>query len=309
MTATQPDGMQLLSRGPSGPVEMSDVAVLLHPSDHVAIAKQPLLPRTILKTPHGDITVAQMIPPGHKFALLPVIKDEPIRRYGQIIGFATQDVAARAARPLPQPRGWRGRPDARLRLRQRIQAGRVRAREPSGARSWASAARTAGSAPATTSAVLASVNCSSSATRQVAEHFRNHRRCMAKYPNVDGVIPLATKGGCGAHYGSSDLGQLQRTMAGIVDHPNVGGLRRPLAWAARSTSRTDMIDATGLGNGHQPKVLTIQQDGGFRKTVEAGHRGGRAAPARSPTSTSASRSRPPNSWWRCSAAAPTAGRA
>ena len=42
---------------------------------------------------------------------------------------------------------------------------------------------------------------------------------MKDYPNVDGVIPLGTKGGCGAHYGSSDLGVLQRTMAGIVDHP------------------------------------------------------------------------------------------
>jgi altronate hydrolase len=33
-----------------------------------------------------------------------------------------------------------------------------------------------------------------------------------------------------------------------------------------------MIEATGLGsdNGHEPLVLTIQQDGGFQKTVEAG---------------------------------------
>ena len=33
---------------------------------------------------------------------------------------------------------------------------------------------------------------------------------------------------------------------------------------------TDLIESTGLGNGHQPTVLTIQQDGGFAKTVEAG---------------------------------------
>ncbi len=45
--------------------------------------------------------------------------------------------------------------------------------------------------------------------------------CSATRSNVDGVLAFPTKGGCGAHYGSSDLGQLQRTMAGIVDHPNV----------------------------------------------------------------------------------------
>src|SRR5262245_48572503 len=92
MSTQRPEGMQLLQRGPAGPVELGDVAVLLHPSDHVAIAKQPLLPRTILKTADGEVKVEQMIPPGHKVALKAVAEGEPIRRYGQIIGFATQDV-------------------------------------------------------------------------------------------------------------------------------------------------------------------------------------------------------------------------
>ena len=117
-------------------------------------------------------------------------------------------------------------------------------------------------------AILASVNCSSSATRQVADYFRDPE-VMKEYPNVDGVIPLGTKGGCGAHYGSSDLGVLQRTMAGIVDHPNVGGYVI-LSLGCEVNQPTDLIESTGLGNGHQPTVLTIQQDGGFAKTVEAG---------------------------------------
>jgi altronate hydrolase len=33
---------------------------------------------------------------------------------------------------------------------------------------------------------------------------------------------------------------------------------------------TDLIDNTGLGNGQRPTVLTIQQDGGLLKTIEAG---------------------------------------
>ncbi len=117
-------------------------------------------------------------------------------------------------------------------------------------------------------AVLASVNCSSSATRRIVDHFRNPE-VMAPYPNVDGVIAFPTKGGCGAHYGSTDLGLLQRTMAGIVDHPNVAAYVI-LSLGCEVNQPSDMIEATGLGNGHQPTVLTIQQDGGFAKTVEAG---------------------------------------
>src|SRR5687768_1553160 len=219
MTATQPDGMQLLSRGPSGPVEMSDVAVLLHPSDHVAIAKQPLLPRTVLNTPHGEIKIAQMIPPGHKFALLAVTKDEPIRRYGQIIGFATLDVKPGqhvhshnlavgeggltldyAYASEYKPVEYVPEAERRTFMGFRRKDGRV------GTRNYV--------------AVLASVNCSSSATRRVVDSFRDGA-ALKDYPNVDGVIGFPTKGGCGAHYGSADLHQLQRTMAGIVDHPNV----------------------------------------------------------------------------------------
>jgi len=259
--------MQLIKRGPAGPIEMSDVAVLLHPIDHVAIAKQPLLPRTVLNTPHGEITVAQMIPPGHKFALLAVAKDEPIRRYGQIIGFATQDVRpgqhvhshnlavgeggltldyAYATEYVPVE--YVPEAERRTFMGFRRNDGRVGTRNYVG--------------------ILASVNCSSSATRQIAEHFKNPD-VMAAYPNVDGVIPFPTKGGCGAHYGSSDLGQLQRTMAGIVEHPCVGAYV-VLSLGCEVNQPQDLIDNTGMGNGTGPKVLTIQQDGGFRNTVAAG---------------------------------------
>ena len=267
MTAIQPDGMQLIKRGPAGPIEMSDVAVLLHPSDHVAIAKQPLLPRTVLITPHGEITIAQMIPPGHKFALLAAAQDEPIRRYGQIIGFATQDVRpgqhvhshnlavgeggltldyAYATEYVPVE--YVPESERRTFMGFRRKDGRVGTRNYVG--------------------ILASVNCSSSATRQIADHFKDPA-VMAAYPNVDGVIPFPTKGGCGAHYGSTDLGQLQRTMAGIVEHPCVGAYV-VLSLGCEVNQPQDLIDNTGMGNGTGPKVLTIQQDGGFRNTVAAG---------------------------------------
>ena len=263
------EGVAMIGRAPQGPVDLEQVAVLLHPEDHVAVAKQTLLPRTILRTPTGDVTVAAVIPSGHKIALKAASQDEPIRRYGQIIGFATQDVrpgqhvhshnlaVGEGGLQLDyafcseyKPVEYVPEAQRRTFMGFRRKDGRV------GTRNYV--------------AVLASVNCSSSATRQIAEHFRSPE-VMAKYPNVDGVIALPTKGGCGAHYGSDDLGQLQRTMAGIVEHPCVAGYV-VLSLGCEVNQPTDMIEATGMGNGHKPLVLTIQQDGGFRKTVEAGIR-------------------------------------
>jgi altronate hydrolase len=269
MTTIQPgaEGVAMLGKAPQGPVDLAELTVLLHPDDHVAIAKQTLLPRTVLHAGGTDVTVATVIPFGHKVALKPIAAGEPIRRYGQIIGFATQDV--RPGQHVHSHNLAVGEggltldyafcseyapveyvPEAEQRTFQgfRRKDGRV------GTRNYV--------------AVLASVNCASSATRQIVEHFRNPA-VMAPYPNVDGVIALPTKGGCGAHYGSNDLGQLQRTMAGIVEHPCVAGYV-VLSLGCEVNQPTDMIDATGMGNGHKPLVLTIQQDGGFRETVRRG---------------------------------------
>ncbi len=261
-----PTMMPGLSR-PRGPVALADVAVLLHPDDEVAIAKEALLPRTVLQTVAGDVRVSAMIPAGHKVALRDVAEGSPIRRYGQIIGFATRPVTAgqhvhshnlavgEGQLTLDYAFGEEYRPveivpeaERRTFMGYRRPDGRV------GTRNYV--------------AVLASVNCSSSATRAVVAHFQRPGALDA-YPNVTGVVAFPTKGGCGAHYGSSDLGQLQRTMAGIVDHPNVAAYVL-LSLGCEVNQPEDMISATGLGGDGGPKVLTIQQDGGFQKTVEAG---------------------------------------
>ena len=83
----------LLSRAQRGSFPLADVTVRLHPDDDVVIAKQALLARTTLTSDSGAITIAQMIPPGHKVAVQPIAEGSPVHRYGQIIGFATQDIA------------------------------------------------------------------------------------------------------------------------------------------------------------------------------------------------------------------------
>jgi altronate hydrolase len=176
MSTTQPSraagqGVTLLGRAPAGPVDLAEVAVLLDPRDAVAIAKQPLLPRTVLRTANGEVRVSQMIPPGHKIALRDVPQGGEVRRYGQIIGFATADIAPGdhvhshnlsvgegldldyAPSSEYRPVDYVPESECRTFMGFRRKDGRV------GTRNYV--------------AILASVNCSSSATRQVADYFRD----------------------------------------------------------------------------------------------------------------------------------------
>src|SRR5271154_2409168 len=65
--------------------------IRLHPEDGVVIARATLLPGT----PVADGVVASArIPAGHKVAVRPHAVGAEIRRYGQIIGFATAPIDA-----------------------------------------------------------------------------------------------------------------------------------------------------------------------------------------------------------------------
>jgi altronate hydrolase len=253
-------------RMPAGPIAEADAMVVLSAADHVAIAKRPLVPGTRVRRAGGAMLVArQLIPSGHKVAIAGVAAGGPVHRYGQVIGFATRPIRAgdhvhehnlsvgdlerdyaigadyrpvELAAPADRRtfRGFR-RPDGRVGTRNYV-------------------------------AVLASVNCASSATRAVAAHFQR-AGALRDFPNVDGVIALPIKGGCGAHHGSADLGVLQRTLAGVVDHPNVAAYVI-LSLGCEVNQPDEMIASTSLGRGASPRVITIQQDGGFASTVEAG---------------------------------------
>lgn len=244
----------------------------LHPADDVAIAKRHLAAHTRIRiagtadAPEAVIELGQTIPSAHKFALRPLPAGEAVRRYGEVIGFATRPIAPGdhvhvhnlAVRDFERDYafGTNVRPVAFVpETERRTFQGFRRPDGRVGTRNYV--------------AVLASVNCSSSATRAIADHFQRHPELLSAYPNVDGVIGLATKGGCGAHHGSEDVALLQRTLAGCVDHPNVGAYVI-LSLGCEVNQPDEMIEETGLGGDTPPRVITIQEDGGYRRTVESG---------------------------------------
>ena len=72
---------------------MTEPAVIrIHPADDVVIARRQLIGGTWLDA--EGVTVIGLVPPGHKVAVRAIAQGAPVRRYNQIIGMATQPIAA-----------------------------------------------------------------------------------------------------------------------------------------------------------------------------------------------------------------------
>ena len=69
-------------------------AIVLREGDDVAVARKPIAGGTTLVENGVAITLPRDVPAGHKIALRPVRTGDPVHRYGQIIGYATADIAA-----------------------------------------------------------------------------------------------------------------------------------------------------------------------------------------------------------------------
>ena len=68
-----------------------EVAVLLRPSDSVAVLKRSVKSGDALVNGSLRVQVAQNTTAGHKIALVRISDGNPVRKYGQIIGFAQGD--------------------------------------------------------------------------------------------------------------------------------------------------------------------------------------------------------------------------
>ena len=65
------------------------LTIRLHPADNVVVARMDILPGTEVE---GEVAAATRVPPGHKILTRAVKQGEPLRKYNQIIGFATEDL-------------------------------------------------------------------------------------------------------------------------------------------------------------------------------------------------------------------------
>ena len=246
---------------------MSDIAALsptvrLNAADNVVIAREELSPGTAL--PGEGVTTRDAIPAGHKVATAPIGEGEPVRRYNQIIGFATEDIGpgdhvhvqnmglhdferdyafGADARPTSFV------PEAECATFQ----GYVRADGRIGTRNYIG--------------VLTSVNCSATVARMIARTVE--RELLPHFPNVDGVVALTHGTGCGMAGDGDGYDILQRTLWGYARNPNFAGVL--MVGLGCEVNQIDfLLDAYGITPGPLFQVMKIQDSGGTRQTAAAG---------------------------------------
>lgn len=253
------------------PTETTPPLIYLHPADNVAVARQTIPEGTSLPLPNGTgVRTSANIGRGHKVAVAAIAAGEPVRKFGQIIGHAT--VAVR-------PGDWvhsHNLAAGELRLDYAIASEVPPALTPIEGRTFQGYRRPDGRAATRNYvAIVSTVNCSATTANLVVSGVS--RELLERYPQVDGVIALTHKGGCALQYGGEDHRQLARTLAGFAKHANVGACL-VLGLGCESAPASFLTENYGLVqlNGHADTadrgmpVLTIQERGGIRKTVDAG---------------------------------------
>jgi len=239
--------------------------IRLHPSDDVVVTLDQLVSGARIES-ENDLAVAGLIPPGHKIATRGIAEGEPVRRYGQIIGFASRPIGAgqhvhthnlaigdfvrdyafsaeaHQTKPSAATATFDGivRPDGRIATRNYI-------------------------------GVLTSVNCSATVARAIADHFRRdiHPEALADYPNVDGVVALTHGSGCAVDSEGEALQVLQRTLGGYAVHPNFASVL-VIGLGCETNQISKLLATQGLAESAQLQAFTIQDSGGTTKTIALG---------------------------------------
>jgi altronate dehydratase len=247
--------------------------IRLHPADNVAVARSGLRPGAIADwgEPNRSIAARDKIPPLHKIALIPIPRGGIVRKYGQIIGIATADIAPGehvhthnlALPDAPLPRETEAAPGPappEAAIEERSFPGYSRPGGKAGTRNYL--------------AVISSVNCSASVSRYVVERFRGPQ-FAAEFPHIDGVIAFTHKSGCATQDGGEPTRILQRVLGGIARHPNITGyVLVGLGCEVNQTAsllRNQHLDDARAGE-IPAAVLNIQAQGGIQKTIDAASR-------------------------------------
>jgi altronate hydrolase len=213
----------------------------------------------------ADIEARARVPKGHKMAVVPIAQGEPVRKFGQIIGFAAQPIA---------PGDWVHEHNVEMHDFARDYAFAQDARNeevlPPEARATFEGFRRAGDKVGTRNyiAILTSVNCSASVARFMAEEVQRSG-VLEQYPNIDGVIPLVHGGGCALDIKGEGYEVLKRTQWGYASNPNVGGVVM-VGLGCEGFQIARWKEAYGLKESDTFRSMTIQETGGTKKTVMAG---------------------------------------
>ena len=242
--------------------KIKPITICLNDQDNVAVALINLTPGTAIGP--DCIVCKAHVPAGHKVAIHKIKAHDEVRKYGQIIGFASKDI---------QPgdhvhthnmgmgdfiRDYSIGADARIteiisKEKQTTFNGIIRKDGRVATRNYIG--------------VFSTVNCSASVARFIAESFP--RESLAEFPNVDGVVSIGHGTGCAMVPDGDGFVLLQRTLAGYARHPNFAGIL--LVGLGCEVNQVDcLVKNMHLKPGPLLRTIEIQRAGGTGETVRQG---------------------------------------
>lgn len=244
--------------GISLPPTARTAVIHLSPQDNIAIARVPLPEGQPIQVNGAEIALKNPVPMGHKLALKPIAIGGAIVRYGQVMGRAkvaiepgqhvhvhnvsfeeltfeynfpsTEKILPQTPRDAPKFLGY-VREDGRVGTRNYI-------------------------------AVVAASNCAAHTAEMIAASYDKE----TFPPNVDGVVAFPHGEGCGHSIGP-DTVQLQRTLGGVLNHPNVSAAI--ILGLGCEVNQIDHYLGKGAPRTDRLAGMTLQSSGGTRATVEA----------------------------------------
>ena len=235
--------------------------ILLHPDDSVAIARVAIPAGQTLHIRGSAVTSRAHIPAGHKIALHQIHPGEPVYRYGNVIGFATAPIAT-GDHIHVHNLGY-----------QELNANEVRSESIPPRSTQSSTATFLGylrpdgrAGTRNYIAVVAASNCAAHTSELIAQSFASE----TLPPNVDGIVAFPHGEGCGQAMGP-DTEQLQRTLEGVLDHPNISAALI-LGLGCEVNQIDHYLGRSSNGAKGAPtalKGLTLQDSGGTLGALEA----------------------------------------
>ena len=110
--------------------------------------------------------------------------------------------------------------------------------------------------------IIASVNCSTTVCRAIAEAA--NRTILPHYEGIDGFVPIVHDQGCGMSSTGDGMRTLHRTLAGYTRHVNFGGVL--MVGLGCEVNQLTLYGQAGAGAGK--RHFNIQDAGGSRRAVE-----------------------------------------
>ncbi|UCD82736.1 MAG: altronate dehydratase [Desulfobacterales bacterium] len=235
--------------------------IRLNHSDNVVVARVDIAAGTTI--PEEQITCRDPISFGHKVAAASIKSGEAVKKYGQIIGFASKDIRAgehvhthnvgmkafdrdyaigadadSAPKYEAVPATFQGivRADGRVATRNYI-------------------------------GIISTVNCSASVTRFVADAFKGD--ALAGFSNVDGVVPICHGMGCACANNKEGFEILLNILAGYIRNPNFAAIQ-VIGLGCEVMQIDTLFQRRDLQENALLQTMTIQGTGGTRKTVQQG---------------------------------------